>query len=116
MANSISKQTRESLERCINQHRHATLRQIADFLGVSRQRAHIRKQSIMQPMTDHEVEILGYIQKGYNNRQIAEAVKQSDRTVKNQLNLIFAKLNAKNRNHAVALAIEKRLISLDKLD
>jgi len=114
MTGSSREQVRETLRRYLAQHPDATLKQIANLLGVSRQRAHIRKQAILQPITDHELDILHYVQRGYTNMEIAEAVKRSHRTIKSQLNLIFAKLNTDNRNHAVALAIEQGLISLDK--
>jgi DNA-binding CsgD family transcriptional regulator len=56
-------------------------------------------------LTPRERDVLGYLQLGYTNREIACACGTSPRTVRNQLSAIFAKLGASTRAEAVALSL-----------
>lgn len=56
-------------------------------------------------LTTHEAELLALIAAGRTTTEIAQTVYQSERTVKEHLTAIFRKLGARNRAHAVALAI-----------
>ncbi len=56
-------------------------------------------------VTAREVQVLNYIKLGKTNQQIAEELALSPLTVKNHVQRILRKLNASNRGHAVALAI-----------
>jgi transcriptional regulator EpsA len=56
-------------------------------------------------VTAREAQILNYIKLGKTNQQIAEVLCLSPLTVKNHVQKILRKLNAANRGHAVALAI-----------
>jgi len=124
MAISNRRQVKEIVEGYLKQNPNATPREVGYFLGVSRQRASIlikmagiktRRQKSTQLLIDRELEILGYIDKGSSNRQIAEGLGSSYRTIKNQVAVIIAKLDANGREHAVALASEKGFISPDNL-
>jgi len=124
MAISNRRQVKEIVEGYLKQNPNATLREVGYFLGVSRQRASIllkmagiktRRQKSTQLLTDRELEILGYIGKGSSNRQIAEDLGSSYQTIKNQVAVIIAKLDANDRGHTVALAPEKGFISPDNL-
>jgi len=124
MAISNRRQVKEIVERYLKQNPNAPLREVGYFLGVSRQRASILlkmagiktwRQKSTQLLIDRELEILGYIGKGSSNRQIAEDLGSSYRTIKNQVAVIIAKLDANDREHTVALASEKGFISPDNL-
>ncbi len=60
--------------------------------------------TLTAPLSDREVEVLGYIAKGYSNKRIAPVLNISPCTVRNHVSSIMVKLNASNRAHAVALA------------
>jgi DNA-binding NarL/FixJ family response regulator len=56
-------------------------------------------------LTPREVEVLEAITQGRNNSQIAAELFLSVATVKSYINTIFAKLGARDRAHAVAIAL-----------
>lgn len=51
----------------------------------------------VEPLTARELEVMDYIVRGYTNRQIAEALSISIRTVEGHRASIFGKLGVKNR-------------------
>jgi len=125
MTNPSREQRGEQIEKYLSQRPDATLKQIGNFLGVSKQRAHIvlkglgiltRYQRNKQLASKHEVEILQYIASGNNNEQLAAIFGVSGYTMARQVRIILAKLKAKNRAQAVMLARQQGLISLDRLE
>ncbi|MCP3766746.1 response regulator transcription factor [Streptomyces sp. MAR25Y5] len=54
------------------------------------------------PLSDREAEIMNHIASGMNNRQIAATCFISEKTVKNHINRIFAKLHSTSRSEAAA--------------
>jgi DNA-binding NarL/FixJ family response regulator len=66
------------------------------------------------PLTKRETEILGYMAKGYLNKQIADELDVSEQTVKNHITSILRKLNVNARTQAVVVAIKKGLVSVTK--
>jgi DNA-binding NarL/FixJ family response regulator len=52
---------------------------------------------------------------GNTNKEIGKTLNLDERTIKNQVTLILAKLNASNRAHAVALAMQQGLVSMEDL-
>ena len=58
-----------------------------------------------------ERELLRWMKEGKTNWEIGRITDISERTVKFHLQNIFRKLNASSRTQAVAIAMEKRLIS-----
>lgn len=56
--------------------------------------------------TNRENDIIGLLLKGYLNKQIADKLGISERTVKNHNTSIFLKLGATNRTEAVLRYLE----------
>ena len=119
MANLTRDQVKELIQTYLAEHPDATLKQIGNLLGVSKQRAHIllkklgirtRYQKSKELAREYETEILRYIANGYTNKQIAAILGVTDWTMQRQVSIILAKLKANNRAQAVALAKEQGLI------
>ena len=64
------------------------------------------------PLTERELELLPLIQKGYTNKQIADVLFISERTVKFHITSILSKLPARTRTEAVNIALRRGLVSL----
>ncbi len=64
------------------------------------------------PLTDRELEVLLLVQKGHTNRQIAEQLFITERTVKFHMSSILSKLFASTRTEAVSIAVQRGLIGL----
>lgn len=65
-------------------------------------------------LTGRELEILKLVAEGRANKQIGEVLKLSENTVKNHVKSILAKLNAKDRTHAVTEALKRGLFQLGR--
>jgi DNA-binding NarL/FixJ family response regulator len=61
--------------------------------------------------TARETEVLRLLARGYSNAQIAEHLQISERTVKFHITSLFARLGAKRRTEAVAIARERGYLS-----
>lgn len=72
-------------------------------------RVQSRKETI-EALTPRELEVMGYILRGYTNRQIAEALFISIRTVEGHRASLFGKLDLKNRAELMAFAEKNDLI------
>jgi two-component system response regulator NreC len=81
---------------------------VKDFLD----RAKPGSTPIAEELTPREREILTYIAEGYTNREIAEDLIISVKTVDRHRENIMRKLNLHNRVELVKYAIEKGLISV----
>ena len=66
-----------------------------------------------KPITYREMHILIMASQGYSNREIAEVLGIAYQTVKNNLHRLMKKLGAGNSAHALLLAIEGGLISIE---
>ncbi len=62
------------------------------------------QKSALDKLTPREMEVMGYIVRGYTNRQIAEALFISVRTVEGHRASLFGKLGLKNRLELVEFA------------
>jgi len=62
-------------------------------------------------LSRRETEILQYVARGDETREIASALGLKRQTVKNDINRVIQKLGAKNRAHAVALALRNGVIN-----
>jgi len=61
-------------------------------------------------LTERETAVLKLMTSGIGNREIAEALKISDGTVRNHVSSIFSKLGVNDRTKAVLYALQKRLV------
>ncbi len=59
----------------------------------------------VQPISERERGVLSLVAEGYTNRDIADNLDISERTVKSHLTNIMTKLRASDRTHAVVTAI-----------
>ncbi len=62
------------------------------------------------PLTNRELEVLQYIAQGLSNREIAEAMSVSIRTVTTHVGSILDKLHLANRTKAALYAVEQGLV------
>lgn len=65
---------------------------------------------LTEPLSEREQETLGLIAAGRPNREVAALLNISESTVKSHVKHIFAKLNARNRTEAVAIARDLQLL------
>jgi DNA-binding CsgD family transcriptional regulator len=61
-------------------------------------------------LTSREVEGLGLVAGGLSNRQIADALTVSEKTVENHLTNVYGKIGAENRAAATAFAVRHGLV------
>ncbi|HUP86645.1 MAG TPA: response regulator transcription factor [Acidimicrobiales bacterium] len=64
----------------------------------------------MSGLTEREIEVLRLIADGMDTAEIAGSLSYSERTIKNIIHDVTARLNLKNRSHAVAYAVRQGLI------
>jgi DNA-binding NarL/FixJ family response regulator len=65
-----------------------------------------------EDLTAREREVLQHVANGLGNKEIAEAIGRSAETVKTHLESIFQKLEARDRAHAVTIALRRGFIHL----
>ncbi len=70
------------------------------------------EQSLIEPLTAREKEVLQWIAEGLANKQIAMRLGISEHTVKFHLSSLYAKLNVASRTEAVKRGLGLGLISL----
>jgi len=58
------------------------------------------------------LEVLNLIKEGKTNKNIAEELFISERTVKFHVSILLSKLNAKNRTDAVQIALKRGIVSI----
>ena len=63
-----------------------------------------------EPLSGREMEILRLVARGYNNREIADALSIAEGTVKNYISSILAKMGVRDRTRAVLKALEQGLL------
>ena len=71
-------------------------------------------EGVLARLTPRETQILNHIADGKSNKQIANILQISERTIKNHVSAILRKLNANDRTHAVALAIRRGWICFEE--
>jgi DNA-binding NarL/FixJ family response regulator len=68
------------------------------------------KRSDENKLTRRELDILNLLVKGYSNKEMAEEMFISEKTVKNHLTNIFRKLSLKDRTQAAIYALKSGLV------
>ena len=63
-------------------------------------------------LSDRQLEILGYVAKGLNNREIAEVMHVGNDCIKAHLKAIFSKLDVTSRSEAAAYAVNRNLVKV----
>jgi DNA-binding NarL/FixJ family response regulator len=66
--------------------------------------------SSITALSEKEVEIIRYVASGMSNREIADRLAYSEKTVKNYLSIIFQKLGIRDRTQAAIFALRQGLI------
>jgi DNA-binding NarL/FixJ family response regulator len=74
--------------------------------------AEIAEHSADDALTPREVDVLRWVAKGNANKEIAAQLSLTEETVKSHLRSILAKLEAKDRTHAVAIGARRGIIDL----
>lgn len=65
----------------------------------------------LEQLTEREKKVLALIAEGRTNRDIAEELELSEKTVRNYVSSILAKLNLANRTEAAAYALQHKLLN-----
>lgn len=65
-----------------------------------------------EDLTPRELEVLGYIRDGSRNKQIADKLGISETTVNFHIKNIVEKLQAKDRTHALVIALRRGLLPM----
>ena len=63
-------------------------------------------------LTPRQLEVLGYVTRGFTNEDIAKHFGITYSAVKQHLSNVFAKLGAANRSEAVSIALRKQLVKM----
>jgi DNA-binding NarL/FixJ family response regulator len=63
-----------------------------------------------ETLSEREVSVLRLVARGEQNRDIGEALNVSVQTIKTRMRNIFAKLDARDRTHAVTIAMRRGFI------
>jgi len=69
-----------------------------------------KQTPVFDDLTPRELEVLALIAEGLNNKEIAQELVISEKTVKNHINNIFSKLHVNDRSQAILYAIRKGLV------
>ena len=71
-----------------------------------------KQAALVDDLTPREMEVLKLIAAGLSNKEIAEALVLSEKTVKNHINNIFSKLHVYDRSQAILYAIRQGLVKV----
>jgi two-component system response regulator DevR len=84
----------------------------AAVLDRLRRAAHAEESGAFDELTEQERKVLAHVAQGESNRQIADAMQLAEKTVRNYVSNILAKLALASRAQAAAFAIRNRLTEL----
>ena len=89
----------------------------ADLLGRLLEHVGRLQRQVLSPrgltisgLTEREIEVLRLVADGFDTAEIAGSLAYSERTIKNIIHDVTARLNLRNRSHAVAYAVRQGLI------
>jgi NarL family two-component system response regulator LiaR len=71
-----------------------------------------KQTPLVDDLTPRELEVLTLIAEGMGNKEIAQELVISEKTVKNHINNIFSKLHVSDRGQAMLYAIRKGLVEV----
>jgi NarL family two-component system response regulator LiaR len=71
-----------------------------------------RRSPLPEALTEREVEVLGFVARGFTNQEIADALFVSEPTVRSHVSSILAKLHVNNRVRATLYALREGLAPL----
>jgi two-component system NarL family response regulator len=74
--------------------------------------AKLRRRVDPSELTSRELQVLSFMVAGHENEEIAAAMYLSKGSIKNHVTSIISKLGARNRTHAVSLALQRGLVSV----
>lgn len=77
---------------------------VAKVMAWAREGGSAPAQPGMAELSERELQVLRLLARGWDNQRIADELVITEGTVKNHLSNIYAKLNARSRGEAVALA------------
>ena len=83
---------------------------IAEFSRVSSMVPAARAEELVEPLSERELEILGWIARGASNKEIAGRLFIAEGTVKNHVTHILGKLGVRDRTQAALRARELGLL------
>jgi DNA-binding NarL/FixJ family response regulator len=63
-----------------------------------------------ESLTGREIEVLQRVATGNSNREVGEQLSVSEETIKARMKSILAKLSARDRTHAVSIALKRGII------
>ena len=82
---------------------------LAEGIGTAADRSGAASREAARNLTKRELEILLLVAQGKSNRDVAEALVLSPRTVERHIENIFVKINVHNRSQATAYALSNGL-------
>ena len=85
-------------------------RVLKEFAHMARGQMQSGRAGAVKDLSDREVEVLQYVAEGKSNKEVAEVLTISEKTVKAHLRTIFRKLEVVDRAQAVAHAMRKGLV------
>jgi two-component system, NarL family, response regulator len=74
--------------------------------------AELAEHAADEALSDRELGVLTCVAAGNSNREVAEQLSVSEQTVKAHMKNILAKLRAKDRTHAVTIALKRGIIQM----
>jgi NarL family two-component system response regulator LiaR len=72
--------------------------------------------STMEQLTERELDVLRLIARGKSNREIADALIISEKTVKTHVSNLLSKLHLADRTQAAIYALRQRLVPMEPPD
>lgn len=86
------------------------LGRLLDHVGRLQRQVLAPRGITLSGLTEREIEVLRLVADGHDTAEIAGQLAYSERTIKNIIHDVTARLNLRNRSHAVAYAVRHGLI------